>query len=118
MIAEMMVRQAWNKPYAQNNNTGADVDVNDLEAVGKKIKSLQSKKCRLSKLATYDESVKAELEKTIEEIDRLNAFRPTVTKVASIKSVPAETVREALAKLDVSNLDADLVEQLKVAGLI
>lgn len=119
MVAEMMVREAWNKPYNQSaGKAGAEVDVNDLEAVGKKIKSLQSKKSRLRKLAEVDDITKAEYEAVVAEIDRLNSYRPTVSKVASIKSAPAEVVREALTKLDISQLDEDLVEQLKVAGLI
>ena len=117
MYAELLVRQAWGKPYNASSSDTV-VDEKDLIAVGKKIRSLQSKKSRLTKSAKYDEADRIELEAVTAEIARLNKFRPTISSTTVIKSADAETVREALASLDQSKLSPEILAQLQKANLI
>lgn len=117
MYAEVLIRKAWNKPYASSSQT-ALVDESDLEAIKKKVKSLQSKKCRLAKTAEFVEADKIELTAVTEEIARLNSFRPAIVSKTMVKSADAETVRNALKLIDPSQLDENVLAQLKVAGLL
>ena len=106
MYAELMIRVQLNAPYTGSNASGSDVDVSDLDAINSKIKSLQSKKCRLNKLAAYDETARAELAETEAEIERLSAYRPTTVNRAKvvIKSDQLKALRDELSKVDVSSL--------------
>jgi len=113
MYAELLVREAWNKPYAAADTTVFDSD--DQDAIKKKIKSLQSKKCRLAKTAEYVPADKVELEATVEEINRLSALRPTgsITSKTIIKSEDAELIRAAIANMNIDELPADQQEAFK-----
>lgn len=117
VYAEILIRLAWNKPYAPGSSE-AEVDTNDLDAIGRKIKSLQSKQCRLNKTAQYNPEDAAALAEVKEEIARLQSFRPTVATKTTIKSAPVETVRKALEQIDRSKLDADTLDKLQKAGLL
>ncbi len=116
MYAELLVRQAWDKPYAAPT-VETEIDENDLNAIGRKIKSLQTKKCRLGKIAPYDENAKAELEEVITEIARLNSFRPTIKSKTVVKSQQTEAIREAL-RLVQTQLSPEQLDQFKKAGLL
>ena len=115
MYAEILVREAWNKPYEA---AGTELDQSDLDAVNRKIKSLQSKKSRLNKLASYDAQAKKELMEVEAEIERLGSLRPNsnVSSKTTIKSADVDTVRAALKQLDMSALSED--EQAKVLALM
>lgn len=106
MYAELMIRVQLNAPYAGSSNTTATLDESDLEAVARKVKSLQSKKCRLKKLAGYDSAAQTELEETEAEIDRLNALRPaTVIKTKQVvKDLGVDQLREVLKSIDPATL--------------
>jgi hypothetical protein len=117
MYAELVVRQAWNKPY---NPVSAEVDFEGLEAdqdaLNKKIKSLQSKKSRLSKTAEFVPEDAEMLEEVLEEIDRLVSLRVGTPKVSGktiIKSTDVDTIREALKKLDTSGMDKAEVDKIE-----
>ena len=117
MYAEMLVREAWNKPYAAGT-IEHQVDESDLVAITKKIKSLQSKKSRLKKSAQYDQADAEALKQVEDEIARLSSFRPTVSAKVVVKSAETETVREALKLIDQSKLDAATLDKLQKAGLL
>lgn len=105
VYAEMLVRIASGKEY--NPDTATDVlDEEDLIAVGKKIKSLQSKACRLRPLAKYDDDAQAQLDATDAEITRLSSLRPN-TKTTSVKSIPADELRAMLKEIDPAELPDD-----------
>ena len=121
MYAELMIRSVTGKALADSNRS-AEIDFEalgaDMDALSKKVKSLQTKKCRLAKLAGYDEAARDELQKTNEEIARLNALRPTVktTGKTAVKSIPIDTLRTALSTLDPSQLTEEMVELMKKLG--
>lgn len=115
--AEMLVRTAWNKPYEATSTI--DVDTEDLDAINRKIKSLQSKKSRLNKLVKLgDEDAIAEQSEVIAEIDRLAQFRPTTRtqSTAVIKDIDTDVIREALSKVDFKTLTDE--EALKLTALM
>lgn len=116
MYAEILVRLAWNKPYASGSNE-VQVDENDLDSVKRKIKSLQSKKCRLAKTAKFDENDRIELEAVEAEIARLSEFRPNIISKSVVKSVNVEVLREALQKVQ-GSLSAEDLDKYKKAGLL
>jgi hypothetical protein len=116
MYAECLVRIAWNKPYASGSNE-VQVDETDLDSVKRKIKSLQSKKCRLAKTAKFDENDQKELEAVEAEIARLSEFRPTIVAKSVVKSVNVEVLREALQKVQ-GSLSAEDLDKYKKAGLL
>jgi vacuolar-type H+-ATPase subunit I/STV1 len=116
MYAELLVRSAWNKPYASGTNE-VQVDESDLDSVKRKIKSLQSKKCRLAKTAQYDENDQKELDAVNAEIARLSEFRPTIVSKSVVKSVDVETIRAALQQVQ-HTLSAEQLDQYKKAGLL
>lgn len=121
MYAELLIRDYWQKPYA-GSQAGAEIDYesikDDQDAITRKIKSLQSKQCRLLPLAKYDESAQIKLEETMAEIARLNALRPNsrVNTKTAIQDVNLTELRASLANLDVSSLPED--EQAKILALI
>jgi len=116
MYAELMIRDFWNKPYVGTQTV--EVNTSDMSAVSKKIKSLQSKKCRLRKIAQYDVAARDELAEVAAEIDRLNSLRPTsriVTK-SIVKDLQVEQLREILKRVDPTTLSAD--DQAKFEDLM
>ncbi len=121
MYAELVIREFWNKPYTgQTNATTLDMDAlaNDMDAVTRKIKSLQSKKSRLKALAGYDTNAKVELEEVEAEIARLNELRPNsrvVTKTV-VKDIDINDLRAALKTIDPKTLGED--EQAKLQELM
>lgn len=111
MYAELLIRSIWNKPY-QSADAGLNMSelAEDKEALTRKIKSLQSKKCRLGKTAPYVEADAAALEEVEAEIDRLNSLRPNTRVVSKtvIRDADTETIRQALSMIDLASLeDAD-----------
>ena len=115
MYAEMLIREYWQKPYS---GVSVVVDSTDTEAVTRRIKSLQSKKSRLNKLAAYDADAKAELEETVAEIERLNALRPTTrtSSVTAVKSLEVDQLRAMLKDIDPATLPE--AEQAKFISLM
>lgn len=111
MYAELVIRDAMGKPYTGTAGAQAiDVDTTDAEAVSRKVKSLQSKKCRLKKLVEAgDETLREELDATVAEIERLSAYRPTVKSTTVVKSIKVDELRAALASLS----EADLTDELR-----
>ena len=115
MYAELLVRQAMGKPYTGARGAEAkEVDTTDLEAVNKKIKSLQSKACRLKQMADTPEVI-AEREQVKLEIERLQAYRPAKAQVA-VKSIKADELREALSKMDKADLPEEVLALLAKLG--
>lgn len=115
MYAELMIRTVTGKPYS---GTTTELDATDLDAISRKVKSLQSKKSRLNKLAEYDADAAAELQEITAEIARLNAMRPTsrASSKVVIKDVNIDQLRTALKEVDVSNLPDD--QQAKLLELM
>lgn len=117
MYAELIIRSVTGKAYAGSSQT-IELDVealkSDPEALRRKINSLASKRSRLTKLAPYDETARAELEKTEQLLAELRSYRPQVTRTA-VKSPSIEELRQALQHLDREDLPEDiaaLIEQL------
>lgn len=106
MYAELVVRQAMGKPYTgTRGNSELDLDslAGDQDAIVRKVKSLQTKKCRVKKLAEAGVAGAQEELATVEaEIERLNALRPTarVATKAAVKSIKVDELREALSKIE------------------
>ena len=117
--AEMLVRKVWNKPYDSTNNQIV-VDTEDLDAIKRKVKSLQSKKSRLGRLVQAgDATAQQEYQDVVDEIDRLNSFRPTTrTTVKTVIKDEADTtlIRNALQNVDMSKMNED--EQAKLKDLL
>lgn len=115
MYAELLIREYWQKPYS---GVSAVVDSTDTEAVTRRIKSLQSKKSRLNKLAAYDVDARIELEETVAEIERLNALRPTTrtSSVTAVKSLEVDNLRAMLKDIDPKTLPE--AEQAKFIALM
>ena len=107
MYAELMIRVQTGKPYSgSTNGQSVDVDESDLEAISRRVKSLQSKKCRLKPLAEYDDSAREDLEEVEAEINRLNSLRPNTratTKVV-VKDLSVDQIRAALKSISVEDL--------------
>lgn len=116
--AELMIRDAMGKPYT--GRTGANtiqVDTDDLDAVNRKIKSLQSKKCRIAKLAKAgDAAAQSELDEVVAEIERLQAYRPATTTTTVIKSVKVDDLRAALKSMSIDEMPAELRELMAKIG--
>lgn len=110
MYAEMLIRSYWNKPYSgQSGATEINIEAlkDDQDALSRKVKSLQSKKSRLSKVAQYDKAAAAELQEVVDEIARLNALRPTVRTTPTktiIKDLDVDKLREVLKGVDPATL--------------
>lgn len=121
MYAELMIRDITGKALSDSNQS-SEIDMEalagDLDAISKKVKSLQTKKCRLAKLADYDAQAKLELEMVNADIARLNALRPNtrVTSTTAVKSIPIDTLRDALSKLDTTDLPAEMLELIAKLG--
>lgn len=114
--AEMIVRSVWNKPYDSAQST-SELDASDIDAVNRKIKSLQSKKSRLIKLVELgDAAAQQTYDEVVAEIDRLAQFRPDnkVVGKAVIKDADTELLRAALQQVDKSALDADQLAKLEI----
>lgn len=113
--AEMLVRKAWNKPYNETSG-GMEVDIADAEALKNKVKSLQSKKSRLSALVNAGAvDRQSDLDEVVAEIERLNSFRDmsrTTTTTVIKNSVDTELIRNALAKVDTTGMSEDEQNQL------
>jgi hypothetical protein len=121
MYAELLIRSYWNKPYTgQAGSAEIDIDAlkDDQDALSRKVKSLQSKKSRLGKIAQYDANARKELEEVNAEIDRLNALRPTVRVSAKtiVKDIGVDQLREVLKGIDPASLPED--EQAKLLELM
>lgn len=121
MIAELLIRDYWKKPYTgQTGSAEIDIDsmANDQDALSRKVKSLQSKKSRLTKLAVYDKSAKAELQEVVAEIARLNELRPSVRAQAKVvvKDLDIDKLREVLGSIEPDLLSPE--EQVKLAELM
>jgi uncharacterized protein YigA (DUF484 family) len=114
MYAELMIRERTGKPYTgSSNGTASDLDESDLDAINRRIKSLQSKQCRLKPLAEYNETARAELAEVVNEIARLGALRPnnrTTTKTV-VKDLSVDQVREALKQINPEDLSGDDAEK-------
>jgi hypothetical protein len=125
MYAEMLIREYWNKPYTGQSNIAAyDIDAlkTDPDALSRKIKSLQSSKSRISKLAEYDDDAKAKLAEIEAKIARLNSLRPT-TRVRNrtiVKDIGIDNIRDVLSTIDPATLpegeQAKLLELMKKLG--
>lgn len=113
--AEQLVRLAWNKPY-DATSAGAELDTTDVDALNKKIKSLQSKKSRLTKLVELgDQAAQNEYKAVVDEIDRLSSFRPTTrtTSQTVLKdSIDTNVLRQALTAVDTSKLTEEEAQKL------
>lgn len=116
--AELMIRDAMGKPYT--GRTGANeiqVNPDDLDAVNRKIKSLQSKKCRIAKLAKAgDAAAQKELDDVVAEIERLQGYRPATTTTTVVKSVKVDDLRAALKSLSIDEMPAELRELMAKIG--
>lgn len=108
MYAELLIRDYWQKPYA-GTATGIEVDEDDLDTITRKIKSLQSKKSRLRKLAEYDEAAQVELQEVEDEIDRLNQLRPNGRRQSRtvVKDLSIDQVRSVLLQINPDELSGD-----------
>lgn len=104
-IAETVIRQASGKAYkAPGSSELGSFESTDYEEITKKIKSLQSKKCRLSAVLKYgpNEAVDAEVKAIQAEIDRLNQMRgakPRVKSTDTVKSMGLDDLRSAIASM-------------------
>jgi Mg/Co/Ni transporter MgtE len=122
MYAELMIRDVTGKPYT-GSTSSLSLDVDDLkedrDKLDRKIKSLQSKKSRLTKIAQYDAEAAKELEQVVADIDRLNQFRgvsKTSAKVI-VKDAGLDNVRAALTDLQ-SDDSVDDATREKIMNLL
>lgn len=108
MFAELLIRDKMGKPY-QSATAVEEVDTDDQDAIKRRVKSLQTKTCRLRKLAAYDAAAANELEETEAEIARLNGYRPTVHAAGklTVSDTTVSQLREVLKTVDASKLGAD-----------
>ena len=110
MYAELMIRVQTGKPYSgSTNGQPTDIDESDLDAIERRVKSLQSKKCRLKPLAEYDEQAKKDLADVEAEINRLNSFRPTTRTTAKVvvKDLSIDQIRAAMKDISPDELSED-----------
>lgn len=118
MYAELIILSVTGKAYAGSSQT-IELDVealkDDPEALKRKINSLASKKSRLTKLAAYDESAKAELEDTEQQLAELRSYRPQTTKTV-VKSASVAELKKALLSLDREDLPEDIVALIEKLG--
>ena len=115
-IAELVIRDASGKAYkAPSSGQLGDFESTDRDEITKKIKSLQSKKCRLNQ--AYRTVVAAgidspELAKQIDEIEaeikRLNEMRGTTPRVKTTDTV----VTDAQVTAYLKSLSAEQLEEL------
>lgn len=121
-IAELLVRQKLGKDYqSAGSSRAAEYDpaelAKDQEALVRKIKSLQSKQCRLKKLADVDPGAKEQYDQVVAEIARLNELRVGKTRVTTqkivIKADELTAVREMLKTIDPTTLAGDDAEKFE-----
>lgn len=116
-IAELVIRQATGKSYkAPGTSELGSFESTDYEEITRKIKSLQSKKCRVSAILKYgpNEAVEAEVNQIQAEIDRLNKMRgakPRVKANDTVKSMGLDDLRSAIASMSAEE-KAALMAQL------
>ena len=121
MYAELMIRVKMGKPYtgaaAAQDYNAAEL-AQDQDALSRKIKSLQSKQCRLKKLAAFDEAARAELDEVVAEIARLNDLRTGTRRVSKtvLKDANIDAIRETLKSIDPATLPE--AEQAKFLELM
>lgn len=103
-IAELAVREALGLTYKAPSEATeyGSFESDDLVVITRKIKSLQSKKCRVKATLKYVESeeLAAELQEIQQEIDRLNQMRGVSTRVKStdtVKSVSLDDLKTVIA---------------------
>lgn len=115
MYAELMIREQTGKQYKAT--TTIDVDESDTDAIRRRIKSLQSKKCNTGKLLRAgDTSVQAVYDETCAEIDRLRTLVSTGTKQSKPAVVTKESLIAGLLSLsdeDLNNMPAEQAETLR-----
>jgi len=117
MYAELLIREYIDKPYNGSSVFALDIDfdelANDQNALNRKIRSLQSKKSRLNKLAMYNDDARNELEKVKDDIERLQSLRPTTrTQVRSVvKDIKVDQLRDLLKNINIDDIPADQREQ-------
>lgn len=122
-IAELVIRESTGKAYKAPSATAyGEFESTDSEEITKKIKSLQSKKCRLNAQAKMclsagietPENIRNELAEVEAEITRLNAMRGTTPRTAKVKTVDVvptnEQLRAALAGMSAEELQALLAQ--------
>lgn len=115
MYAELLVRVKLDRPYQAAGAPTAEIDTTDLEAIKRRVKSLQTKTCRLRKLAPYDETAALELEEAEAEITRLNSYRPSarVASKTTIADIEIDQLRKALELIDTASLEKDEAAKLE-----
>ena len=114
MYAELLIRTQTGKPYTGAVYTGSDVDTTDLEAIARRVKSLQSKACRLRKTAQYVQADATELAETQLEIARLNSFKPaTQTTSKATPQLSPEQLLEALKKVDLERVSPEQASAIR-----
>lgn len=103
-IAELAVREALGLQYKAPSEAAeyGSFESDDYEAITRKIKSLQSKKCRVKATLKYVESeeLQLELQEIQAEIDRLNQMRGVSTRIKStdtVKAVSLDDLRSVIA---------------------
>ena len=118
-VAELVIREASGKAYKAPTATQlGEFESTDRDEITRKIKSLQSKKCRLNQAfktivaAGIDSpEIKQQLDEVEAEIKRLNAMRGTTVRVKTTDAVPStEQIRAALAGMSAEELKALLEE--------
>lgn len=117
-IAELAVREALGMAYKAPSEATeyGSFESDDYETITKKIKSLQSKKCRVKATLRYVESeeLQSELQEIQQEIDRLNAMRGVSTRVKAtdtVKAVSMDDLRSVIAGMS-NDEKAALMAQL------
>lgn len=104
-VAELVIRQASGKAYkAPGTSTLGEFESDDVEAITRKIKSLQSKKCRLNAVLKYaaNPEIEQEVADIEAEIARLNAMRgskPRVKSTDTVKSMGLDDIRARVAAM-------------------
>lgn len=117
MVGELLIREKTGKAYNANAGkleTDHLVLAQDSELLTKRINSLASKKSRLTKLATYDEDAKKELDAVERELHELRALRPNKTHT-TVKSVSLTDLKQALANMSEAER-ASLLEAMQSIG--
>lgn len=114
MYAELLIRIVLKKPY--QSTTEYSFDSSNKDVITRKIKSLQSKKSRLSKSAKYVPADALELKSIETEIARLNVMRGTTTsKPVESKDVLADIsidkIRAMLLTVDTTQLSEEELER-------
>lgn len=116
-LAELVIRQATGHAYkAPGTSTLGQFESTDYDEITRKIKSLQSKKCRLNAILKFgpNDQVQEEVDAVEAEIDRLNKMRGTKTRVKStdaVKSMGLDDLRSAIAQMSDAE-KAELMAQL------